>query len=161
MHAKLLGSAHIGEVQASVWDAATREACAKQQASLPSCKQVFHTKIQRQDTTLMVPPLPLPFFACIRGEIVRVLYRLLNKKSPDECLRIFCGELGTAPLRGQRDACAGDDSHLAENEISIQFHKVSAPVIAVADPWFATLSMASSSFMPLATVTSRRQARTA
>ena len=25
----LLGSAHIGEVQASVWDAATREACAK------------------------------------------------------------------------------------------------------------------------------------
>ena len=25
----LLGSAHIGEVQASVWDEATREACAK------------------------------------------------------------------------------------------------------------------------------------
>ena len=25
----LLGSAHIGEVQASVWDAATREACGK------------------------------------------------------------------------------------------------------------------------------------
>ena len=25
----LLGSAHIGEVQASVWDAATRDACAK------------------------------------------------------------------------------------------------------------------------------------
>ena len=25
----LLGSAHIGEVQASVWDAATREACEK------------------------------------------------------------------------------------------------------------------------------------
>ncbi len=62
------------------------------------------------------------FFACIRGEIVRVLYHHQTKKSPDEYLRIFCGgELGTrtpAPLRGQqRAACAG--------EIGIQFHTAS------------------------------------
>ena len=41
----LLGSAHIGEVQASVWDAATREACAKKQASA-SCKAGFPHKIK-------------------------------------------------------------------------------------------------------------------
>lgn len=70
----------------------------------------------------MVIPCLCSFSARIRGEIVRVLYRPPNKKSPDECLRIFCGgELGTRtpdPLRGQqRAACAG--------EISIQFHTAS------------------------------------
>ena len=77
----------------------------------------------------MVIPCLCSFSARIRGEIVRVLYRPPRKKSPDECLRIFCGgELGTRtpdPLRGQqRAACAGDDSHLA-GEIGIQFHTAS------------------------------------
>ena len=68
------------------------------------------------------------FFACIRGEIVRVLYHH-QTKIPRRMSEDFCGgELGTRtpdPLRGQqRAACAGDDSHLA-GEIGIQFHTAS------------------------------------
>ena len=67
----------------------------------------------------MVVPCLCSFFACIRGEIVRVLYRPPNKKIPRRMSEDFCGgELGTDPLRGQqRAACAG--------EISIQFHTAS------------------------------------
>ena len=39
---------------------------------------------KRQDTTLMVIPCLCSFSACIRGEIVRVLYRPPRKKSPDQ-----------------------------------------------------------------------------
>ena len=40
----------------------------------------------------MVVPCLCSFSARIRGEIVRVLYRYHEKKSPDECLRIFVVE---------------------------------------------------------------------
>lgn len=66
----------------------------------------------------MVVPCLCSFFACIRGEIVRVLYHH-QTKIPRRMSEDFCGgELGTAPLRGQqRAACAG--------EIGIQFHTAS------------------------------------
>ena len=68
----LLGSAHIGEVQASVWDAATREL---RQGRHPAAVSRFSTqRFKRQDTILMVVPCLCSFSACIRGEIVRVLY---------------------------------------------------------------------------------------
>ena len=73
----------------------------------------------------MVVPCLCSFSACIRGEIVRVLYHH-QTKIPRRMSEDFCGgELGTDPLRGQqRAACAGDDSHLA-GEIGIQFHTAS------------------------------------
>jgi hypothetical protein len=66
----------------------------------------------------MVVPCLCSFSACIRGEIVRVLYHH-QTKIPRRMSEDFCGgELGTDPLRGQqRAACAG--------EISIQFHTAS------------------------------------
>ena len=41
----LLGSVHIGEVQASVWDAATLEAC--RQAGIPRCKPPYAKQAAR------------------------------------------------------------------------------------------------------------------
>ena len=66
----------------------------------------------------MVVPCLCSFSACIRGEIVRVLYHH-QTKIPRRMSEDFCGgELGTDPLRGQqRAACAG--------EIGIQFHTAS------------------------------------
>ena len=40
----------------------------------------------------MVVPCLCSFSACIRGEIVRVLYHHQTQKSPDERLRIFVVE---------------------------------------------------------------------
>ncbi len=122
----LLGSAHIGEVQASVWDEATRESL-RQGRHPAAVKQVFPTKrFKGRIPPLMVVPCLCSFFCLYPGRNSSSPVPPPNKKSPDECLRIFCGgELGTAPLRGQqRAACAGDDSHLA-GEISIQFHTAS------------------------------------
>ncbi len=86
------------------------------------CKQVFHTKIQKAGYHPHGGTLPLFVFCLYPGRNSSSPVPPPNKKSPDECLRIFCGgELGTrtpAPLRGQqRAACAG--------EISIQFHTAS------------------------------------
>ena len=73
----LLGSAHIGEVQASVWDAATREAAPRQASRC--CKQVFHTKIQKAGYHPHGDTLPLFVFCLYPGRIVRVLYHHQTK----------------------------------------------------------------------------------
>ena len=76
----LLGSAHIGEVQASVWDAATREPAPRQASRC--CKQVFHTKIQKAGYHPHGDTLPLFVFCPYPGRNSSSPVPPTTKKSP-------------------------------------------------------------------------------